>query len=370
MAPIKKLESINILKSLAILMVMTVHQGQLFKNCGVYEITELGQLGCQLFFVISGYTLCQSWDSRKTTIKQFYKRRITAIAPGYYFDILLFSLISLAIQYLNIPHYWSQKDLGLNHLWNIMFLHGLSPSGINSIVPGGWYIGTTMLMYLSFPFLKKLIDFVSELRKPYIYIYLPLIFVSISMSFWYIVEVSESNLDLGNNTFMYFNVLTQYPCFVMGVVIYTYVKNYGVLQNAGSIVHCILYAVASFCVTLLLFYSEIDYLFCLVPIFSSSFFCCILLLMIKSIDIEKSNIPNSIKLVCDKISGSSYEMYLLHTLFVYFLTWYIHKVLKHYGLSYLFDYTLTFIIFFLIMTVLTYYSAKRLNSFINKYILK
>lgn len=174
MANLKRLESINILKCLAILMVLTVHQGQLFKHCGLYEFTKLGQLGCQCFFVISGYTLCQSWDSRKTNVKQFFKRRITAIAPGYYFDIFLFTILSLVIQYLNFPHYWSQAGLGLNHLWNFLFLHGLSPSAINSIVPGGWYIGTTMLMYLTFPFLKKLLDFLCEYRKSiYIYIYYP-----------------------------------------------------------------------------------------------------------------------------------------------------------------------------------------------------
>lgn len=364
MANIKKLDSINILKCLAILMVLTVHQGQLFKHCSLYEVTKLGQLGCQCFFVISGYTLCQSWDSRNTSVTQFYKRRIKAIAPGYYFDILLFTFLSLAIQYLNIPHYWSQAGLSLNHIWNILFLHGMSPSGINSIVPGGWYIGTTMLMYLTFPLMKKLLDIVSEYRKSYIYI--PLFFVFSAMSFWYIAAITESNLDLGNNTFMYFNVLTQYPCFVVGGVIYSYTQNYGILKNTGAIIRCIISAVISLCITLLFFYSKNEYLFCLVPFVSASFFGCILLLMIKFIDEEKSHIPSRIMKICAKISGTSYEMYLLHTLFVYFLTWYVLKVLQHIGMSYLFNYTLTFIVFLVIMTACSYYAGKLLKSFLNK----
>lgn len=363
MANIKRLESINILKCLAILMVLTVHQGQLFKHCSLYEITKFGQLGCQCFFVISGYTLCQSWDSRKTTVKQFYKRRITAIAPGYYFDILLFTFLSLAIQYLNFPHYWSQSGLGIDHIWNILFLHGLSPSGINSIVPGGWYIGTTMLMYLTFPFLKKLLDIVSEYR---IYIYIPLIFVFIAISFWYIVELIKGDLYLGNNTFMYFNVLTQYPCFVVGGVIYSYTIRYGILKNTGAIIRCIISAVICLCITLLFFYGKNEYLFCLVPFVSASFFGCLLLLMIKFIDEEKSHLPSIIMKICTKISGTSYEMYLLHTLFVYFLTWYVLKILQHIGMSYLFDYTLTFIVFLVIMSACSYYAGKLLKSLINK----
>lgn len=364
MANLKRLESINILKCLAILMVLTVHQGQLFKHCGLYEFTKLGQLGCQCFFVISGYTLCQSWDSRKTNVKQFYKRRITAIAPGYYFDIFLFTILSLVIQYLNFPHYWSQAGLGLNHLWNFLFLHGLSPSAINSIVPGGWYIGTTMLMYLTFPFLKKLLDILCEYRKS-IYI-LPLIFVFITMSFWYIVDITESDFNLGNNTFMYFNVLTQYPCFVVGGVIYSYTSIHSVLNTPGASIRCGISAVICLCITLLFFYGKNEYLFCLVPFTSASFFGCILLLMLKFIDEEKSHIPSRIMKICTKISGNSYEMYLVHTLFVYFLTWYVLKIMQHIGMSYLFDYTLTFIAFLVIMTACSYYAGIMLKTFLNK----
>lgn len=372
MKDIKKLESINILKCIAILMVLTVHQGQLFKNCGLYEISKLGQLGCQCFFVISGYTLCLSWDMRQTSLKSFYQRRFKAIAPGYYFDIFLFTLISLTIQYLSLPHYWIQPtpDIpGRGHLLNFLFVHGLSPDHINSIVPGGWYIGTTVLMYLSFPLIKRMFDAV-RLRHVVISILFPVFFLILTVLFWYIVIRLDTNLEIGNNTFIYFNVLTQFPCFVIGGAIYTYTQRNGVLKKRGSTMLCLLLSLIFLGATLVMFYSGQDILFCLVPFFSAAFFGCVLVLLIKFIDIEENQIPAPILRICRKISGVSYEMYLLHTLFAYLAVWYVRKLLQSMGYGFLFNYSILFMVSILLLIAFSYYSGKALQITINKLIKK
>lgn len=369
---IKKLESINILKSIAIILVLTVHQGQLFKGCGLYELSKLGQLGCQCFFVISGYTLCLSWDMRRTSLRNFYYRRFKAIAPGYYFDVILFTLISLIIQVTNLPYYWiqSQSDIpGGGHLLNVVFLHGLSHDHINSIVPGGWYIGTTVLMYLSFPLMKRLLDAV-KMRHAGISMLLPVLFLIVTVIFWYLIIRSEINYEIGNNTFIYFNVLTQFPCFVIGGVIYTYTERNGVLGKGGSIIRCILLSLTFLGATTIMFYSGQDFLFCLVPFFSAAFFGCLLLLLIKLIDIDGSQLSPTFLKICQKISGVSYEMYLLHTLFAYFIVWYTRKLLQMLGYGLLFDYSVSFIITLLFLIAFSYYSGKALHVIINKVIKK
>lgn len=348
-------------------MILTVHQGQMFKHCSLYELSKIGQLGCQCFFVISGFTLCQSWESRKQTVGNFYKRRLRAIAPGYYFDIILFTIISSIIAYLNIPRYWHQGESlfpGLSHLENILFLHGLSPQSINSIVPGGWYIGTTMLMYLSFPLMKKMLDVVKPYKSGIII--LPTVFTIIAIGFWYAVMSFSEKTLIGNNSFAYFFVLTQYPCFLWGGVLYSYSSTYGSPRTVQSISTCIFLACVSLCATVLLFYSDNDMLFVLVPVSAAIFFGCIMLLMIRLIDDKGYRLPRIVLTVCKKISGVSYEMYLIHTLFAYFIVYYLRKILKHFDYSYIFDNSFVFIIFLFGLIVFSYYCGKILKHYLNK----
>lgn len=364
----KKLKSINLLKCIAILMVLTVHQGQLFKNCGLYEISKLGQLGCQCFFLISGYTLCQSWDYRKQSLKSFYGRRIRAIIPGYYFDIILFTIISLVIQCLNLPHYWIQGEIiGVAHLENILLLHGAFPSAINSVVPGGWYIGTTILMYLSFPVLKKSIDYISKMSFGKSFMF-PCIFVLLSFTTWYCVSIFETELEIGNNTFLYFNIITQYPCFVMGAVIYSFIKNHRLPKSKISLIYYGVLSLIFAFATLRLFYTNNLLIFCFVPFLSSCFFGCVLLILIKLIDLEETKLPNFINNLCAKISGVSYEMYLLHTLFAYFLVWYIRKGCQMIGYGFIFDYSVSFVLFLIFTVTGSYYCGKQLKKLLNKFL--
>lgn len=371
MSELRRFDSINILKCVAILMVLTVHQGQMFKHCSLYELSKIGQLGCQCFFVISGFTLCYSWDKRKTKKKEFFYRRFKAIAPGYYFDILLFTLISIVIQALSLPHYWIQNlsNGGVSHVSNILFLHSLLPNSFNAVVPGGWYIGTIVLMYLTFPLMKKLLDAVHS-RNQYAVLVLPWIFTLLAVGFWYLLILWGGEKYIGNNTFGYFHILTQYPCFIIGGTIYTYTSTHGYLKTGRSVAQCMGLTAIWFVLTLLLFYSGNEHVFCLVPVTAASFFGCLLVLTVKFIDLGRVKFPVFLQKICTKISGVSYEMYLLHTLFAYFIVYYIRKIMNTVGGIEIFNYSLTFIAFTFILIVFSYYSGKGLQSFIKKAINK
>lgn len=68
---------IDSLRGLAILMVVLVHTAQSVKGLSYYSerLSKFGQMGVQLLFVLSAYTLCLSTEKRideKHSIKSFY----------------------------------------------------------------------------------------------------------------------------------------------------------------------------------------------------------------------------------------------------------------------------------------------------------
>jgi len=158
-----KLQFIDFMRGLAILMVMAVHVGLTahiylpYKTdlSWIYKLTNYGQLGVQLFFVASAYTLCLACDRRrneKLPVVSFFVRRYFRIAPLYYVGIILY----FAMHALKVV--WEKKESFRffpynfeNVLANIFFYHGFYLSGNNSVVPGGWSIGTEMAFYLFFP---------------------------------------------------------------------------------------------------------------------------------------------------------------------------------------------------------------------------
>lgn len=87
-------ESLDFLKGIAILMVIIVHTSQRVNMTqGYSNIAMLGQLGCQMFFVISGFSLSSSF-AHNHSLGRFYWNRFISIAPGYYIAIIISILVS------------------------------------------------------------------------------------------------------------------------------------------------------------------------------------------------------------------------------------------------------------------------------------
>ena len=62
--PNTKLQSLDILKGIAILMIIVVHNRHftLQNTAGFRQLINFGQMGCQIFFLVSGMALCYSWS--------------------------------------------------------------------------------------------------------------------------------------------------------------------------------------------------------------------------------------------------------------------------------------------------------------------
>ena len=151
------------LRGIAILLVILKHFGQWAPPGGALAASsDFGQLGVQLFFIVSGFTLALSAsktrDRAQIDRRSFFVRRWFRIAPMYYLAILGYFLIRLAAGLLH-SHPQGVKGLDVytpgSVFANICFVNGFVPSAQNNIVPGGWSIGAEFFFYACFPFLMR-----------------------------------------------------------------------------------------------------------------------------------------------------------------------------------------------------------------------
>lgn len=214
-------------RGIAILMVIAVHLSQQFVHMNpiIRSITAFGQLGVQLFFVASAYTLFRSIDQRRYEdrwISNFYIRRIFRIAPLYWVGIFLYG--SLNYFQRNILHLTNYNgfDYSLGSIIaNATFIHGFIPSAFNSVVPGGWSIGTEVIFYAMFPALFVALSRVNARGGLFgLALCVAAAFVCAVILFSWVGPYS-------NNGFWYCFIVNQIPVFLIGSLLY-----YAVSQNS------------------------------------------------------------------------------------------------------------------------------------------
>lgn len=144
---------IQLLRILACLAVFICHFGQRLHfdkwSTNLYNFTQLGRYGVELFFVISGYLVCYSL-SKNSSVLQFYKKRAIRILPLYYFCILYYFITETFI-FRDVP----TDPSGLGWLRYLFCLNGIVPSDgyFWSNIGITWTIPVFVLFYLIAPFL-------------------------------------------------------------------------------------------------------------------------------------------------------------------------------------------------------------------------
>jgi peptidoglycan/LPS O-acetylase OafA/YrhL len=198
--------AIDVLRGIAILFVVMVHSGQKVACTGLINgFAEVGQMGVQIFFVASAFTLYSSM-ARNLSLRNFYLRRYFRIAPLYYIGILFYAIY----RGTHLDH-WHLSII----IPNILLVHGLYPPSTNSVVPGGWSIGTEVLFYLIFPLIFSAI----RSEKLAIQFIVSILLVNLSfqaMRIWYF----HGSLAQVNNGYWYYCLSTQLPVFGFGILLY------------------------------------------------------------------------------------------------------------------------------------------------------
>lgn len=234
----QKENSIDAARGVAILLVMFVHTSQLVPGIGevARKLMGLGQFGVQLFFVVSAYTLCMSFERRsgeRNSVSAFFIRRFFRIAPLYYMGIVIY----FVVRYLD-SHYSATALFGVgsytlkNIMANVFFVHGFVPDANNTIVPGGWSIGTEMAFYLIFPMLFPVVKKVVKHRDIKFLALLLISVLLVNLILQREVLNRIFNTPFVNNGFLYFNIINQLPVFLVGMGAYFYFKdNRGDISN-------------------------------------------------------------------------------------------------------------------------------------------
>lgn len=313
----KKLNHIDSIRGIAILMVISVHVAHSMTFVGMklgkieWLLTEYGHMGVQLFFVASAYTLCLSSENRENETNKnlkFFIRRFFRIAPAYYLIGILLYFVLAFLSGRNVITSIENYTL-TNVLANLFFINGFYPPANNNIVPGGWSIGTEMAFYLIFPFLFYYIKRINKLNYKYLFgCFILMVIVSLTIS----SILFKNNHDIGLNSFLYYNLYNQLPVFFIGIMYYFSEK-----QNIFN--YNRIYDVIAFCffsaISLSLWALQIDYLFSIIPIISAISF-----VFLVNIFKKFKNINISILI---RIGTLSYSMYLIHWLFARLISLFI-----------------------------------------------
>jgi peptidoglycan/LPS O-acetylase OafA/YrhL len=206
---------IDALRGLAILMVLANHVALVVPGLSapLEALARFGQMGVQLFFVASAYTLCLSWQQRHRgeaqPVRRFLVRRFFRIAPLYYLGIALFA----GLHHLQSGVVAAEPYTAGNVLANAAFVHGFVPAAQNSIVPGGWSIGVEMAFYALFPLL---VTVQAALPARWAGVRSPLLGAVTALGLnlaWH----TATGTAVGNNSTAYFHPLNQLPVFLLGM---------------------------------------------------------------------------------------------------------------------------------------------------------
>jgi peptidoglycan/LPS O-acetylase OafA/YrhL len=210
-------------RAIAALMVVMVHSQQFFNatNGRVVLVAEMGQFGVQLFFVISAFLIFDSLDrlrQRPMFLLEFYAHRFLRIAPLYYFAVLANLLMwRVAAPALGMSDGSNPNYTFANVLANVLFLHGLLPSANQSIVGGGWSIGTEFIFYFLAPALFLL------RQKPWLLIFIgAACFPAVYAATRVLQPILGEPGYVNDNGFLYYSILNQLPVFMCGAVMFAW----------------------------------------------------------------------------------------------------------------------------------------------------
>lgn len=295
-----KFQYVDALRGIAILLVILVHTGGRTPEGLPFDtISVYGQYGVQLFFVMSAFTLCHSAARMRTLTKpgylSFMSRRFFRIAPLYYVGIVFYFCFAWAsLRFAGQTPFTEPGGYSaIGVISNILLVHGLVPAGNSNVVPGGWSIGCEFLFYAVFPLIFM---HVRKNSRALAYYAIPAFLIAILIHLW---AGKTPGMDTGINTFPYFSVFNQFPCFALGILYYLH-------RSEPAFRRIFLYALLPALVALGFLHQWSNGWF-LTPALAGIISVGLALIL------EKASIP----FLLQKIGQLSYSMYLWHFVVVW-----------------------------------------------------
>jgi exopolysaccharide production protein ExoZ len=207
--PRGRLRGLDTLRGIAIAMVVVYHVQLHFGAPGLLgTLAHLGYNGVQLFFIVSGVTMCYMWSARKSETWEtgkFLVRRLCRIAPPFWFAIAFY----LAWRRTGLS---SLEPAGTSDvLFTALLAHGFSAHAINLVVPGGWSIAAEVGFYVLFPLMVTRLATASQRLWAAFVIYL-------ACCTGQAVLLREFGAE---EIVVYYSLLTQLPIFVVAMALFS-----------------------------------------------------------------------------------------------------------------------------------------------------
>ncbi len=193
----------------------------------------------------------------------------------------------------------------LSIICNLLFLNGLLPFCNNSVMPGGWYIGTTAILYAITPVVLKLINKENKLKVFF------LVSSILGMAVWVILFLLFRDTFIEKD-FGYFLFIVHYPEYLLGIILY-----YNFTQKSLSkaqIPRFVLLSIVSLIIAIILFYIPLQWMS--IPsawMTGLATYFALYILLCKEKDIEQKRITKPLI----NWGRNSYYIFLLHSFFVW-----------------------------------------------------
>ncbi|MCM1262435.1 MAG: acyltransferase [Butyrivibrio sp.] len=152
---------VDTLKGIAICGVVMCHCNNSDLPQYLSNIVFYGKNCVQLFFVLSAFLLFISYEKHSATEKDghWIAKKIIRLVPTYYIALAVSGILGGGMPY------WLGSETQIttaNVLAHILFLHGLFPHYINSIIGVEWYLGALVIFYVAVPFLYKKVNSIEK----------------------------------------------------------------------------------------------------------------------------------------------------------------------------------------------------------------
>jgi peptidoglycan/LPS O-acetylase OafA/YrhL len=184
------------LMGVAILWIILFHSNLNAFDLGrpLVYLKNIGYLGVDVFFMLSGFGLAYSAKNNPDSIMNFYFRRFRRVVPAYWIFLVLGSLLGLwvggSLQFADLP----ARLVGLDFLGDVRSVY--------------WYVPALMIFYLIFPLLNALIKRGKSLA-----------FFIFCAACWMVVWI------LGDGSYSYLIIaIVRLPVFALGVWLLYYLS--------------------------------------------------------------------------------------------------------------------------------------------------
>lgn len=221
---IEKYDFIDALRGWAILSVIMIHILTWIhpSNNFLSLVASQGMQGVRLFFITSAFTLFLSMSKRNqnesSPFLKYFIRRFFRIAPLFYVGIICYLSINGFSSSFYAPNGVNIKQVILT----VFFVHAWFPDSINSIVPGGWSIGTEMTFYLVVPLLFLRIK---SIKTTILLLILSIIIAKILNVFS--LNYYNKFFNYSQDLLYYFQswwFFAQFPVFLVGILLFQVVQ--------------------------------------------------------------------------------------------------------------------------------------------------